>query len=91
MSVMVEELYTVLRRIPGITDEEARAASRAVLSIEHSGQLATKEDVGLVKEDVARVRAELAAAETRIIKWNVGAMGLLTVIYGAINVLLRVL
>jgi hypothetical protein len=77
MSVMVEELYTALRQIPGLSDEQARAAARAVVSAEQTGLLATK--------------ADLAQLETRVIKWNVGTMGLLTIIYGAINVLLRVL
>ena len=66
---MVAELYDALRKA-GVDEHAAREAARAVLGAEVRTELATK--------------ADLAEMETRIIKWNVGAMAVLTAIFAAI-------
>lgn len=69
MSVMVTELYEALRKV-GVDEPTATAAARAVLPVDARTDLATK--------------ADLAEMEARIIKWNVGAMAVLTGIFAAI-------
>jgi len=69
MATMVAEVYEVLRAL-GASEEQAKAAARAVLAADARTDLVTK--------------ADLAGAESRIIKWNVGAMAVLTAIFAAI-------
>lgn len=72
MSVMVTEIYDALRKA-GVDEASARQAAEAVLG---AGQtdLVTRADL---RADLADLRAEL-------IKWNVGAMAMLTAIFAAI-------
>ena len=69
MSTMVAELYDALRKA-GVEEQLARDAARAVLGAEARSELATKGD--------------LAELEARVIKWNVGAMAMMTAIFAAI-------
>jgi hypothetical protein len=66
---MVVELYDALRRA-GVGEELARDAARAVMGTESRNDLATKADLSDLKAD--------------LIKWNVGAMAILTAIFAAI-------
>lgn len=76
MTTMVAELYQALKSA-GVDDAIAQRAAAAVLGADEKAALVT--------------RADLAEAETRIIKWNLGALGFLAVIYGAITAAVRVL
>lgn len=69
MSTMVTELYDALRQA-GVDDDTARAAAKAVLGVESRMDLATK--------------ADLAALETRVIKWNVGTLVAMTALFSTI-------
>ncbi|MGE0866900.1 MAG: hypothetical protein AB7P34_23590 [Vicinamibacterales bacterium] len=69
MSSTVAELYDALRRA-GVGEELARDAARAVMGTEARNELATKADLSDLKAD--------------LIKWNVGAMAILTAIFAAI-------
>ena len=69
MSTMVAELYDALRKA-GVEEQLARDAARAVLGAEARSELSTKGD--------------LAELEARVIKWNVGAMAMMTAIFAAI-------
>ena len=69
MSTMVAELYDALRKA-GVDEQTARDAARAVLGAEARADLVTKADLAELKADV--------------IKWNVGAMAVLTAIFAAI-------
>lgn len=76
MSVMVTELYDALRKA-GVDEQLARDAACAVLGSNVRTDLATKADVTDLKIAMADMKAEL-------IKWNVGAMAVLTGILAAI-------
>lgn len=67
---MVSELYDALRKA-GVDEQLARDAARAVLGTDARTDLATKPD--------------LAELKVELIKWNVGAMALLSAIYAAIS------
>ena len=69
MSIMVTELYEALRKA-GVEEQMARDAARAVLATDAKSDLATKADLSDLKAD--------------LIKWNVGAMAVLTAIFAAI-------
>ena len=69
MKTLIVELYDALKKA-GVNDELARAAARAVVGVEEKGMLATKGDLAELKGD--------------LIKWNVGAMAVLTGIFAAI-------
>ena len=69
MSVMVTELYEALRSV-GLDEAMAKAAARSVLPKEARTDLATKTDLAELKAD--------------LIKWNVGALAVLTAIFAAI-------
>jgi len=69
VSTIVAELYDALRKA-GVDEQLARDAARAVLGAEARTELATKADLAELKAD--------------IIKWNVGAMAVLTAIFAAI-------
>jgi hypothetical protein len=73
---MVSELYDALRQA-GVDDQLARDAARAVLGVEARTELATK-------TDLAELKALLAEWKADVIKWNVGAMAVLTAILAAI-------
>ena len=72
MSTMVDELYDALRKA-GVDEQLARDAARAVLA-EARTDLVTKADLA----------AGLAELKVDVIKWNVGAMAVLTAIFAAI-------
>lgn len=69
--MMVTELYDALRQA-GVDDDVARRAAEAVVG--RQADLVT----ALV------LRAELAELKAELIKWNVGAMAVLTAIFAAI-------
>lgn len=73
MSTMVSELYDALRKA-GVDEPSARHAAEAVLGASYGSTLVTKADL----------RAELADLRAELIKWNVGAMAVLTAIFAAI-------
>jgi hypothetical protein len=66
---MVVELYDALRKA-GVDEQLAKDAARAVLAADARTDLATKADLAELKAD--------------LIKWNVGAMAVLTAIFAAI-------
>jgi hypothetical protein len=66
---MVAELYDALRKA-GVDEQLAKDAARAVLAADARTDLATKADLAELKPD--------------LIKWNVGAMAILTAIFAAI-------
>jgi hypothetical protein len=74
MTTLVIEIYEALKKA-GVEEELARAAARAVIGAEEKEQLVTKADL----------RAELAELKAELIKWNVGAMAVLTAIFAAIT------
>jgi hypothetical protein len=83
MSTMVAELYDALRQA-GVEQELARRAASAVLSVDARMDLATKSDLLALKADLAEMRAEISEMKVELIKWNVGAMAVLTAIFAAI-------
>ena len=76
MSRMVAELYDALRKA-GVDEQLSKEAARAVLPADAINDLATKVDLALLRTDLAELKVEL-------IKWNVGAMAVLTAIFAAI-------
>ena len=60
------ELYDALREA-GVDEKLARAAARAVLSSEGRTELATKQDLAALRQDLAELKATL-------VMWNVGVM-----------------
>jgi hypothetical protein len=80
LSTIVAELYDALRKA-GVEEQLARDAARAVLGAEARAELATKADVAELR---LATKADLAELKTDIIKWNVGAMAILTAIFAAI-------
>ena len=66
MSTVVMELYDALREA-GVDEKLARAAARAVLSSEGRTELATKQDLAALRQDLAELKATL-------VMWNVGVM-----------------
>ena len=92
MSLMVTELYDALRKA-GVDERLARDAARSVLGTDARTDLATKADIAelrlATKADIAELRlatkADLAELKVEMIKWNVGAMAVLTAIFAAIS------
>ena len=80
MSTMVTELYDALRKA-GVDEQLAKEAARAVLSPDARTDLATKADLAELR---TATRADLADLKAELIKWNVGAMAVLTAIFAAI-------
>jgi VIT1/CCC1 family predicted Fe2+/Mn2+ transporter len=78
VSTMVAELYDALRKA-GVDESTARAAAEAVLGRQED--VATKADIAVLGSELRREMAELKAD---LIKWNVGAMAVLTAIFAAI-------
>lgn len=70
---MVAELYEALRKA-GVDETLARQTAEAVLSAKQGSELVTKADL----------RAEMTDLRAELIKWNVGAMAVLTAIFAAI-------
>jgi hypothetical protein len=70
---MVAELCDALREA-GVDEQLARDAARAVLGAEAPTDLVTKADLA----------AGLAELKADVIKWNVGAMAVLTAVFAAI-------
>jgi hypothetical protein len=88
MSVMVTELYDALRKA-GVDEQLARDAARAVLGHNARTDLATKADItrleAATKADIAELKISMADMKVELIKWNVGAMAVLTAIFAAIS------
>jgi len=80
MSVMVTEVYEAFRKV-GLDEPMAAAAARAVLAAEARTDLATKADVEALR---IGTRSDLAELKADLIKWNVGALAVLTGIFSAI-------
>lgn len=91
MSTMVSELYDALRKA-GVDEQHARDAAEAVLPADARVDLATKADVVALKIELkadllalrTEFKADLAETKTELVKWNVGAMAVLTGIFAAI-------
>ena len=77
MTTMINELYDALRKA-GVDEDIARKAAQAVLGAEEKDQLVTKD----------YLRAEMEALKSDLVKWNVGAMAVLTAVFGALVKLL---
>jgi hypothetical protein len=69
MSTRVAKLYFALRKA-GVDEQMAKHAARAALGADPKTDLATK--------------AALADLKVELIKWNLGAMAVLTAIFAAI-------
>ena len=78
MSTMVAEIYEALRKA-GIDEDTARAAAEAVIGRQEG--VATKADIAILRSEL---RQEMADLKVELIKWNVGAMAVLTAIFAAI-------
>ena len=78
MSTMVAELYDALRKA-GVDEQLTKDAGGAVLPADARIELATKADLANLA-----TRADLAELKVELIKWNVGAMAVLTGIFAAI-------
>ena len=73
MTTMVLEIYDALRKA-GVDEATARSAASAVLGAAEKEEIVTK----------AFLRAEIADLRVELIKWNVGAMAVLTAIFATI-------
>lgn len=73
MSTVVMELYTALRSA-GVSEEQSSAAAAAVVD---GRNLATKADLAELKVDISEL-------ESRLIKWNVGAIIAMAAVVAAI-------
>jgi hypothetical protein len=78
VSTMVAELYDALRKA-GVDENTARAAAEAVIG--RQDDVATKADIAVLRSEL---RHEMADLKVELIKWNVGAMAVLTAIFAAI-------
>ena len=78
------------RRIPDVTDEEAKAAAD---SIAHVEEVATKADLNLLKADFETALARLESKLTRLIFGVViGVVSVATaVIIGAVGVMIKLI
>jgi translation initiation factor IF-2 len=87
MSTMVAELYDALRKA-GVDQQLAQRAACAVLPADVRMDLATKSDLLALRADVSGdlsdMKRELSELKVELIKWNVGAMAVLTAIFAAI-------
>ena len=80
MSTMVAELYNALRKA-GVDEPTARAAAEAVLGRNEGSDLVT---TPVLRAELEGIRREMAELKADVIKWNVGAMAVLTAIFAAI-------
>jgi flagellar motility protein MotE (MotC chaperone) len=100
MSTMLKEIYDALKEA-GASEEKASAAAIAVSAYQlDRANLVTKEDIAVLKEDVARLERttkediarlerEIAAAKFDILKWVVGlALAQLALLVGILVKLL---
>ena len=64
-------LYDTLRKIPEVSDEEAK---QAVADIANSREVATKADIKdmATKADIVELKAEMYRVNSRTIMWIVG-------------------
>ncbi|HET9193633.1 MAG TPA: hypothetical protein VFO21_12175 [Vicinamibacterales bacterium] len=87
MSTMVAELYDALRKA-GVDQQLAQRAACAVLPADVRMDLVTKSDLLALRADVSgdlsEVKRQLSEMKVELIKWNVGAMAVLTAIFAAI-------
>ncbi len=98
MSTMVAELYDALRKA-GVDEQLAQRAARAVLGADARMDLATKTDLFVLRTelktefagfraevagDLSEMKGEISEMKVELIKWNVGAMAVLTAIFAAI-------
>lgn len=80
MSTMVVELYDALRKA-GVDEPTAKAAAEAVLGVRQGAELVT---TPILRAELEGIRREMAELKADLIKWNVGAMAVLTAIFAAI-------
>ncbi len=87
MSTMVAELYDALRKA-GVDQQLAQRAACAVLPADVRMDLVTKSDLLALRADVSgdlsEMKRQLSEMKVELIKWNVGAMAVLTAIFAAI-------
>jgi hypothetical protein len=85
---MVAELYDALRKA-GVDEQLSKEAARAVLPSDVLLDLATKADLAELKAelkgDLTELKASMSELKVELIKWNVGAMAVLTAIFAAIS------
>ena len=77
---MVLEIYDALRKA-GVDEATARSAAASVIGAAEKEELVTK---AFLRAELAGLRVEMAELKTDLIKWNVGAMAVLTAIFAAI-------
>ena len=80
MSTMVVELYDALRKA-GVDEPTAKAAAEAVLGVRQGAELVT---TPILRAELEGIRREMSELKADLIKWNVGAMAVLTAIFAAI-------
>jgi len=95
---MVAELYDALRKA-GVDEQLSKEAARAVLPADARLDLVTRADLtelkaelkadmselkAELKGDIAELKADMSELKAELIKWNVGAMAVLTAIFAAI-------
>jgi len=80
MTTMVVELYEALTKA-GVDEDAAKAAARAVSSVEKIDALATTNDVERTRLEL---EAKMEAMKTDIIKWNTGTLLAATGIFALI-------
>jgi hypothetical protein len=78
---MSTALYRALKSV-GVDDALAQEAAQSVIGTDRETLLATK-------QDIADLKIAMADLQATLIKWNVGALAFLTVIYAAIAAALR--
>ena len=84
MGFMVTELYEALRHA-GVNEQLAKDAACAVLPADTRTDLATKADLTELRLGTKNdLRVAIAELRAELIKWNVGAMAVLTAIFAAI-------
>lgn len=76
MSLLVSESYDALKQA-GVEDDTAKAAAKAVISVEDKEILVTK-------ADLFALRADMAELKTDIIKWNMALMISMTGVFAVI-------
>jgi hypothetical protein len=77
---MVDELYYALRKA-GVDEPTAKAAAEAVLGVKQGTELVT---TPVLRAELEGIRRDMAELKADLIKWNVGAMAVLTAIFAAI-------
>lgn len=85
MGVMVREIYEAFLEA-GASQTSAASAAEAVPD---RGGVAIQEDIANVRRDIAELRADMAARETRLVKWGVGLVSLAVVAEGFLDWIIR--